>query len=95
MKQIEELAGVTVATSDVTAITQALISAELERYARGNTRVAQLFRTNRDLLGASGRVIEFPKVSTQVTVNWYTEGQTIDTSKIAYDAVTMMYVNWV
>jgi len=88
MKNIFELADIS--TSDVTALTPKVISATIEEIRRGKRVFAQFYKVNRDLVGTGGTQVEFPKKSTGVVVQTdMSPGDTIQTSKITYDAVTI------
>ena len=88
MKNIFELADIS--TSDIAAITPKVISATVEEIRRGKRVFAQFYKVNRDLVGTGGTQVEFPKKSTGVVVQTdMSPGDTIQTSKITYDAVTI------
>jgi len=88
IKTLEELG---VGTADVAAITGKAIADSIEEVARGACVFAQLFKPNRDLVGAGKpRQIQFPKKGTGISVTWgVSPGSTVSASSFAYDAVTV------
>ena len=88
MKDIEKLA---LGTADVAAITAKAISDTIEEVARQTNVFAQLFKVNRDLVGAhKPREIVFPKKSTGISVTWgVSPGSSVSPSSFSYEAVTI------
>jgi N4-gp56 family major capsid protein len=60
MYNIEELAGNTITSSDVAAITPEIISEAFTAIAHKKVVFAQLFKTNRDILNKPGKQVVFP-----------------------------------
>ena len=88
IKTIEELG---LGTADVAAITGKAIASTIEEVARGESKFAQLYKINKDLMADSTpQQIQFPKKGTGIAVTWgATPGSSISASSFAYDAVTV------
>jgi len=88
LKDIQELG---LGTADVAAITGKAIADTIEEVARGEVKIAQLFKVNKDLMAdGTPQQIQFPKKGTGIAVTWgATPGSTVSASSFAYDAVTV------
>ena len=76
--------------ADVAEITPKIIADTIEEVRRGKRVWAQFFKDNRDLEKNGGDYIVFPKKSAGVVVTTnMSAGQTIDTTYMTYDAVTI------
>lgn len=91
MKEVHELG---LGTADVAAITGKAIAKTIEEVARGETKFAQLYRVNKDLMAdGTPPQIQFPKKGTGIAVTWgAAPGASIAPSSFSYDAVTVQTV---
>jgi len=83
VKSLEELE---LTSTDINAVAPKVIMDIVEKEARAKRVARQLFRINRDLVGAKGRSIHVPKRGALVAYS-VSEGQAIPESELAYSTV--------